>query len=34
MENNENAARNKVMLSGIQPRRDLTIRTYLAAIKN
>ena len=34
MENMENAARKKVMLSGIQPSGDLTLGSYLGAIKN
>ncbi len=34
MENMENAARKKVMLSGIQPTGDLTLGSYLGAIKN
>ena len=33
MENMENAARKKVMLSGIQPSGDLTLGSYLGAIK-
>ena len=34
MENMEQAARKKVMLSGIQPSGDLTLGSYLGAIKN
>ena len=34
MENMENAARKKVMLSGIQPSGDLTLGSYMGAIKN
>ena len=34
MENMENAARKKVMLSGIQPSGDLPLGSYLGAIKN
>ena len=34
MENMESTAHKKVMLSGIQPSGDLTLGSYLGAIKN